>query len=210
MKPPTAEDLLADRRNNALIGWFLLIFLVLIVGEGVVDNDLDWALFVSAVLGICLIPPVAYRNPEVMLPWEVIAMAALPTFGRAIATFNLTSDLNMYLSVAALALIIVVELDLFTPVTLTLGFAIVLVVLTTLAAAGVWAVLRWQLDLWLGTEFLLESGVEDRVIHDELMVEFVYSAIGGILAAVTFEFYVRRRAAPERRIPEEVIDGEAS
>jgi hypothetical protein len=175
----------------------------------VLNSDLAWALFVSAVLGICLIPPVAYWNPEVMLPWEVVAMAALPTFGRAIATFNLTSDLNMYLSVAALALIIVVELDLFTPVTLTLGFAIVFVVLTTLAAAGVWAVIRWQLDMWLGTEFLLESGVAEAVVHDELMVEFVYSAIGGVLAAVIFEFYVRRRAAPERRIPEEVVDSEA-
>jgi hypothetical protein len=209
MEPPTAEDLLADRRNNAIIGWSLLLFLALVVGESVLNSDLAWALFVSAVLGICLIPPVAYWNPEVMLPWEVVAMAALPTFGRAIATFNLTSDLNMYLSVAALALIIVVELDLFTPVTLTLGFAIVFVVLTTLAAAGVWAVIRWQLDMWLGTEFLLESGVAEAVVHDELMVEFVYSAIGGVLAAVIFEFYVRRRAAPERRIPEEVVDSEA-
>jgi hypothetical protein len=204
METPTAEDLLADRRNNALIGWFLLIFLTLIVGESVFDNDLAWALFVSVVLGISLIPPVAFRNPKVMLPWEVIAMAALPTFGRAIATFNITSDLNMYLSVAALALIIVVELDLFTQVTLTLGFAIVFVVLTTLAAAGVWAVLRWQLDLWLGTEFLLVPGVEDRVIHDELMVEFIYSAVAGVLAALTFEFYIRRRATPERRVPDEV------
>jgi len=204
MDTPTAEDLLADRRNNALIGWFLLLFLALVVGESVFNNDLAWAVFVSVVLGISLIPPVAFRNPEVMLPWEVIAMAALPAFGRAIATFNLTSDLNMYLSVAALALIVVVELDLFTEVTFTLGFAIVLVVLTTLATAGVWAVLRWQLDIWLGTEFLLVSGVDDQVIHDEMMIEFVYSAVAGVMAALTFEFYVRRRAAPERRVPEEV------
>jgi hypothetical protein len=204
METPTAEDLLADRRTNALIGWFLLAFLALVVGESVLDSDLAWAVFVSVVLGISLIPPVAFRNPEVMLPWEVIAMAALPTFGRAIATFNLTSDLNMYLSVAALALIIVVELDLFTQVTLTLGFAIVFVVLTTLAAAGVWAVLRWQMDIWLGTEFLLVPGVDDRVIHDDLMIEFIYSAVAGVLAALTFELYIRRRATPKQRVPEEV------
>jgi hypothetical protein len=204
METPTAEDLLADRRTNALIGWFLLAFLALVVGESVLDSDLAWAVFVSVVLGISLIPPVAFRNPEVMLPWEVIAMAALPTFGRAIATFNLTSDLNMYLSVAALALIIVVELDLFTQVTLTLGFAIVFVVLTTLAAAGVWAVFRWQMDIWLGTEFLLVPGVDDRVIHDDLMIEFIYSAVAGVLAALTFELYIRRRATPKQRVPEEV------
>lgn len=209
METPTAEQLLADQRTNAVVGWLLLGFLALAVAESVVSTDRAWALFVSGVLVLCLVPPVAFWNVEVMLPWEVIGMAALPTFGRAIATFSLLSELTMYLSVAALALIVVVELDLFTPVTLTLGFAIVLVVLTTLATAGVWAVLRWQLDLWVGTSFFHGPGLDDEAVHDELMIEFVYSAVAGILAGVSFELYVRRLATPEQRVPPEVVEREA-
>lgn len=201
----SADKLLADSRTNALIGWMLMLFLAAIVTESVVSGDTAWAVFVGVVLLLCVLPPLVYRDTETMLPWEVITLAALPTFGRAIATFDLTSDLYLYLSVAALALIVAVELDLFTPVELTVGFAIAFVALGTIATAGAWAVLRWSMDLLLGTAFLIEPGVEDRVIHDQLMIEFLYSAAAGLLAGLIFELYFRRRLSPAERIPEEVL-----
>lgn len=204
MAERTAERLLADSRTNALIGWLLMLFLAAIVTESVVGGDRAWAVFVGSVLVLCILPPLLFRDPEAMLPWEVITLAALPTFGRAIATFDLTSDLYLYLSVAALALIVAVELDLFTAVELTVGFAITFVALGTIATAGAWAVLRWSMDLLLGTTFLLEPGVEEQVIHDELMIEFLYSAAAGLIAGVIFELYFRRWLSPDRRIPVEV------
>jgi hypothetical protein len=201
----SAADLLADQRTNALVGWFFLIFLGFVAGESFLDGDLQWGVFVLAVLALCAVPPVAFRDPEVMLPWEVIALAALPTFGRAIATFDPVTEFTVYVSVAALALVVAVELDLFTRVTMTGGFAIAFVALATLATAGVWAVFRWTLDLTLGTTTLLEPGVSDDTIHDELMVEFVYSALAGVLAGIIFEVYFRRWASP-KRLPEEVSE----
>jgi len=206
MASRAAEDLLADRRTNALVGWVLLVFLGAVATESVVTGDLAWAVFVAGVLALCTIPPFAFRDPEVMLPWEVIAMAALPTFGRAVATFELTSDLNVYLSVAALALIVAVELDLFSTVQLTVGFAIAFVVFATMATAGAWAVLRWSMDTVIGTEFLIVPGVDDQTILDDLMIEFLYSAAAGVVAGLVFELYFRRRASPADRIPEEVVD----
>lgn len=206
MASRTAEDLLADRRNNALVGWVLLVFLGAVATESVVTGDLAWAVFVAGVLALCILPALAFRDPEVMLPWEVVAMAALPTFGRAVATFELTSDLGVYLSVAALALIVAVELDLFSTVRLTVGFAIAFVVFATMATAGAWAVLRWSMDTVIGTEFLIESGVDDQTILDDLMIEFLYSAAAGLVAGLVFELYFRRRASPADRIPEEVVD----
>lgn len=200
----SADRLLADSRTNALIGWLLMLFMAAIVTESVVGGDTAWAVFVGAVLLLCIVPPLVYRDTETMLPWEVITLAALPMFGRAIATFDLTSDLYLYLSVAALALIVAVELDVFTTVELTVGFAIAFVALGTIATAGAWAVLRWSMDLLLGTTFLLEPGVEDRVIHDELMIEFLYSAAAGLIAGVIFELYFRRRLSSAERVPVEV------
>jgi small basic protein len=202
----SAERLLADSPNNALVGWLLLVFLAGVVAESLATGDLAWAVFVAGVLGLCIAPPIVFRDPEAMLPWEVIALAALPTFGRAVATFELTSDINVFLSVAALALIVAVELDLLTDVQLTVGFAIAFVVLATLATAGAWAVFRWSMDTVVGTQFLLKPGVDSQTVHDELMGEFVYSAVAGVLAGVVFELYFRRRASPGERVPPEVSD----
>lgn len=200
----SAEDLLTDQRINAVVGWLLVAALAAVAGESLLDGDLQWGIFVTGVLVLCLLVPVAFRDPAVMLPWEVVALAALSTLGRAVATFDPVSDLTVYISVAALALIVAVELDLFTGVRMTVGFAVAFVVLATLATAGAWALVRWVFDLGLGTNTLLAEGVDSQTVHDELMLEFVYSALAGAAAGVVFEIYFRRRQP--RRLPEEVTE----
>lgn len=198
--------MLADRRKNAYAGWLLVAFLASVAVGTLLGGDLVWAAFVAGVLTLAVVPPVAYRDWTVMLPWEVLAMAALPVIGRSLATVELTGDLAMYLSVAALALILAVELHTFTPVRMTYGFAVFFVVVTTMATAGLWAVTRWAFDLLIGTQFLLEPGVPESAVHDELMWEFVYSTVAGLLAGVVFELYFRRWADLTSRVPQEVSD----
>jgi hypothetical protein len=206
MAEQSAADLLADQRTNAVLGWLLVVFLGFVAAESAVTGDSSqWGLFVAGVLALCLVVPVSFRDPMVMLPWEVIALAALPTFGRSVATFGPAREFTLYVSVAALALVVAVELDLFTTVRMTVGFAITLVVFATLATAGLWALVRWALDLTLGTNTLLVDGVSDDTIHDELMIEFLYSAVAGLGAGVIFAGYFRRRQVPER-LPEEVTE----
>ena len=200
------EELLADRRTNAVVGWLFVVVLGLVAVESFVGGDIQWGIFVAGTLALCLVVPAGFRDPSLMLPWEVVALAALPTFGRAIATFEPITEFTVYVSVAALALVVAVELDLFTRVRMTVAFAIGFVALATLATAGVWAVFRWTLDLTLGTSTLLAPGVSNDTIHDELMVEFVYSALAGLFAGVVFEVYFRRWADP-KRLPEEVTEG---
>jgi hypothetical protein len=73
------------------------------------------------------------------------------------------------------------------------------VAIATMAVAGMWAVLRWTVDLWLGTGFLLDPALEPEAIERGLMLEFVASTVAGLLAGVVFEFYIRRRARVRRR-----------
>jgi len=131
-------------------------------------------------------------------------LAALPILGRAVATFDVSSQIATYLSVAALALIVAVELQTFTSVRMTPSFAIAFVVITTLAAAGIWAVARWSADIWLGTGFITALGPDEAAQERAVMLEFVASFIAGILAGLIFEFYVRRVARVKSRIPEGV------
>jgi len=193
--------LFSDGRYNAALGWLFAVALLGAAGGEVIAGDTLWAAFVAGVAILVVLPMIAYRNPLVMPPWEVIGLAALPVIGRAVASFQLTSDLATYLSVAAIALLVAVELHAFTSVRMTIGFAVLFVIVTTMATAGVWAVVRWLSDLWLGTGF----------IRDEtgLMWEFVNSTAAGIVGGIVFEFYFRRRARPDRRLPADVRDAVA-
>ena len=196
--------LLRTRRTNAVLSWLLIGLLVVAVGTSVFRDRLWWAAFALAVVVLALLPPLSLRNWQATLPWEVTGLAALPVLGRAFATVPITGQIATYLSVAAIALVVVVELHLFTPVRMTDGFAVAFVVVTTLAMAGIWAVVRWSSDILLGTTLLLAEGVPESEIEHALMVEFVASTVAGVVGGLFFAFYVRRQVRAAGRLPPEV------
>jgi hypothetical protein len=189
------DRVVEDERVNAAIGWALVAFLGLVVVESVLTGDLLWAGFAGVVAAVTLVPAASHRDWTVMLPWEVVLLAALPIVGRALATLVFTSRVAMYLSVAALALIIAVELHVFTTVEMTYWFAVLFVVVATIATAGVWAVVQWLSDAFLGTS----------LVHSEhrLMWDFVAATLVGGMAGVVFEWYFRRFARVGPRMPDQ-------
>jgi hypothetical protein len=209
------RDVVEDRRANALAGWLLVVFLVgLAVADFAAGNRL-WAGFALAVAVIAVIPAVAYRSHEAMLPWEVLVLASLPLLSRALVTgqridsITLTGRVSTYLAVAAVALILAIELDVFTPVRMNYTFAVFFVVVATMAAAGIWAVLQWLSDIYLGTALILDGRAE-HVIERALMWDFVAATLAGLLAGVVFELYFRRRARTARRLPPRVVPDDAA
>ena len=197
-------ELLRDARLNALLSWGVTLVVLLTATGSLLSGDLLWAVFAAAVAALIVIPPVAFRSPRTMLPWEVLTLAALPVLGRSLATFQVSSQIATYLSVAALALVVAVELHTFTSVRMSPTFAVAFVAITTMAVAGVWAAGRWSADIWLGTEFLHALGDTEEAIERAIMLEFVASTIAGVLAGIVFEFYVRRQARIAPRIPDHV------
>lgn len=189
--------LLTDRRLNAVASWLLVGFLAVVVAESLLDRDLLWAAFAATLAGLAAVPGVSYRDPRVTLPWEVLVLAALPVLGRSFATAPLTGALATYLSVAAVALVVAVELHTFTTVRMSPGFAVLFVVVATMATAGLWAVARWLADGWLGTTYLAGS---EAAVHARLMWEFTYSTAAGLVAGAVFEGYFRRHARVRDRV----------
>jgi hypothetical protein len=188
-----------SQRLNAVLGWLLVGVLVVGVGVNVLAGSVVWAGFVAAVAVLAVVPAVRYRDPLAMLPWEVLLVATLPVIGRALVIgqrvggVTLTGRVTTYLAVAAVALIVAVELDVFTSVRMNETFALVFVVVATTAAAGVWALVQWVSDLYLGTTLLLD-GRPERVVETELMWDFVAATGVGVLAGIVFEYYFHRRA----------------
>jgi len=203
-------DILTDARTNVALAWMLVGVFVLVAVESVLTDDLLWAVFAVFVAAVVVLPPLAARQVRRMPPWEVVLLAGLPVVGRAVASFQLTNTIATYLSIAALALLIAVDIHMFTSVEMSVGFAVLFVVVTTLAAAGLWALVRWGSDLYLGTELLLVPGpdgvlteADKAAIEEALMWEFVASGVAGLVAGLFFEGYIRRRARSDARIGEE-------
>jgi hypothetical protein len=203
-------DLLTDTRANLVLAWILVGMFALVAIESVLTADYLWAAFAVVVVLVVVLPPLATRQVQRMPPWEVVLLAGLPVVGRAVATLQLTSTLGTYLSIAALALLVAVDIHMFTTVRMNVGFAVLFVVVTTLAAAGLWALVRWGSDLYLGTELLLVPGPDGvltdadmAAIEEALMWEFVASGVVGLVAGLLFEGYIRRRSTSDARIGEE-------
>lgn len=200
------HGIVESRRLNALLAWLLVGFLAVAAGGNFLEGNFVWAGFVAAVAVLALIPAVRYRDPVTMLPWEVLLLAGLPVVGRALVVgqrvggVTLTGRVTTYLAVAAVALIIAVELDVFTPVRMNRAFALLFVVVATTAAAGIWAIVQWAADLYLGTSLLLD-GRPHPVIEQELMWDFVAATAAGLLAGLLFEYYFRRRSRARREVP---------
>ena len=196
--------LLRNGRLNALIAWVLVGVLTLVFIESVIDTDWLWVLFVAVTGAIVLFVPIIYREWRMMLPWELLLLALLPIVTRAVLGGEL-GTFAYYLSIAALALFLIVQLDMFTPLRLTHWFAVVVVVMTTMAAAAVWAIVRWNMDIYLGTTFLLDPGMDQVEANTQLMVEFAWVTAAGLVAGVLFDAYFRRRGRRLRRLLGRVV-----
>lgn len=183
--------ILENARLNAALAWLLAGVVVLSAAVNLLAGELLWAGFALALAGLAVVPAVAARSVRTMLPWEVLLLASVPLLARPFGGVG-TGSVATYLSVAAVALVIAVELHLFTPVEMTRTFAVVFVVVTTMATAGVWAVVRWLADIYLGTGFDLDERA--------LMLEFVASTAVGVGGGVVFEYYFRRFARATERL----------
>ncbi len=198
MSGTALSDLLSERRRNATIAWLLLGIAALAGIGGVIVTGPLWSVFAVVIVLLGLVPPVSFRSRYVMLPWEVLAVALLPLIGIALGAGRLSSPLVSYLAIAAVGLVIVVELDSFTSIQMSPGFAIVLVVASTMAASAIWAMLEWYVAIALDRSF--------ELTNDELMIEFIYAVFAGFVGGIIFRTYFRRYVTQGRRVPEEFED----
>jgi hypothetical protein len=178
------ERLFRDGNTNAMLSWPLVAVLAGVFLESALDVDYQWVLLTAVVGAIVLVPPLAYRDWRVMLPWELLVLALLPILARALLG-NTLGTFTTALSLAALALIVIVELHMFSQIRVTNWFAVVLVVMTTLASVGAWTIFRWNADRLLGTNYLVDN--------ETLMMEWLAVSLAGIVAGALFDGYFRRR-----------------
>ncbi|WP_423997022.1 hypothetical protein [Halorubrum trapanicum] len=189
-------ELVRDGRLNALAAWAMIAVLAGVLVGSALDYDLLSAVIVVGLGAVVLAPTAAARDWRAMLPAELVGLALLPVLVRAVFGGEL-GTFATYVAIAALALVIAVDLHMFTSLRLTHWFAVAFVVMATLATAAVWTVLRWNLDQRVGTAYL--------TTNDALMIEWIYVTLAGIAAGLLFDGYFRGRGRRLRRVIRRVV-----
>jgi len=196
----------AETDRNAALAWVSLLALGLATVAAAATGSYRWLAFSAFAVTVALVPAAAVRDPTVMPPWMLLAVVAVPPLDAAVLGASVAGGVAVYLAVAAVALLVVVELHLFTALRMNHPFAVGLVVLTTLAVAGAWNVVQWITDLTLGTEYLTGGRSADAA-NRAMMIDFLYAAVAGLLAGVVFDRYFQAGAG-ERDGPVDAEDGD--
>lgn len=168
------DESVISERTNALVGWVLVVSLFLGAIERLLVGEFVWSLFWVLLVALLSAPAVATRDWRAMVPWPLPGLAVLALVARGAGVYPESAG---YLSVVALALAVVVELDVFTPVEFSRRFAVVFAVLTTMAVEALWIIAQYYSDVWLETAFL---STQTELQEDIVAVSAVGFVVGGL------------------------------
>ncbi|WP_226023991.1 hypothetical protein [Halomicrobium salinisoli] len=177
----TFDGLIRNERVNAGIVWTLTGIVGLTAVESILTDALLWGGLGILVAGVIAAPAVVTGDWTVLVPWPLALVAALALITRTLSLFIEPAG---YVTVAALAQIVVAELDAFTSIDMTRRFAVAFSVLMTMAAQGVWAIAQFYSDQWLGTTLLRSER--------ELQWSFVIVTVVALIMGAAFEWYFKR------------------
>lgn len=168
------DNLITSEQLNAIVGWILTGLVAVVAIEGTLTNSFLWSGFSLLLAAVASVPALMTRDWTAMVPWPLLSVATVAVIVRAADVYPETAG---YLAIAALALVIVVELDVFTPVELGRRFAVGFGVLTTMAIEALWIIAQFYSDQWLGTAFLSS---QTELQEDIVIVTAVGFAVGGL------------------------------
>ncbi|SEW04174.1 hypothetical protein [Natrinema salifodinae] len=179
---------LDEPKRNAALAWCVTVALVVLAVNHGLSDAYRWFVFTWFAVAIALLPVAAFRDPYALPPWELLVLVLLPVADATVLGESPLTSVAVYVAVAAVALVATVETDRFTSVRMTHGFAVALVVLTTLAVAGAWNVAQWLTDVALGTSYILDGRSQDAA-NRAMMINFAYAALAGLVAGGLFGRY---------------------
>lgn len=179
--------------RNAILCWSAIGLLTgLALWQGF-DGSYRWFSLTGLALVLLIIPAIGLRDPYAMPPWELLVLVAIPVVDAALFDETVISPIAVYFAVAAVALIVVVDIHTYTAIRMDRLFTVVLVVLATLAVGATWNILQWVSDMTFGTAYLVGDRSQDAANH-AMMLDFLAATMAGFLAGVLFTGYLRRRS----------------
>lgn len=183
--------LIEDDRTNAVVAWVVICTLALAAAASVVLDEPVWSLLAGAAIAIAIVPAVVFQDLSVMPPWEVLVLMVLPTTSHFVTLPDTVADIAIFIAIVALSVLIAVELHVFSPVEMPPRFAAILVVLLTMATAGLWTIVQYTLDVFFGTA-LIEG-------QSQLMWDLIIATVVSVVGGPFFGYYFRRQTTERGR-----------
>lgn len=175
------DELASAERANAIVSWVTLGVVALGAAGSLLSDALLWGSLSLLFVGVASVPALVTRDPTAIVPWPLLAIAGVAVVA---GTIDVYPEIAGYLAVATFALLVVVEIDVFTRVELGRRFAVGFSVLATMAVEALWIVAQFYSDRWLGTEFV---STQTELQEDIVIVTAVGCALGGL-----FYWYLAR------------------
>lgn len=174
-------------QTNAVLGWMFVGLVCVGAIVGFVVGSPVWSLFAVCIVVAITFSAVSLRNWRALTPWPLVALSSVATLA---VLGGLYRERAVFLTFVAVALVIVIQLQVYTDVELSGRFAIFFAVLVTMALEAIWIVAQSLSDTLLGTR-LIESQVQ-------LQWQIVYVTGIAVLVGLLYrvlEGNIRLRAA---------------
>lgn len=178
--------LVEDAHLNAVLAWIIIGVLLLAAVVSAFVGKPVWAVLPVATVVLALIPTVAFRDTSTMVPWEVLVLSVPPTITHFVTLPDILTDIATFVAVVAVALLVAVEFHIFSPVEMPPVFAVVFVVLLTMATAGLWTIIQYASDSFLHTTLITSQ--------TSTMWDLVIATAVSVLAGPIFGVYFRAQA----------------
>lgn len=178
------EWFVRDSRINAAIAWLLVVALVGVAITAFLEFSLVRMALAAVSAFVAIAPALAGRTWTRTVPWPLLLVCTLP-IAAGVLGVGFVADFVTGLSIAALGMLVVAALQSTGTVRMTPNFAVVFVVLVTMATAGFWAVGSTASAQYLGTSFV--------ETNDDLMIIFTAATLAAFVAGGLFYVYFRRQ-----------------
>lgn len=154
--------------------------MIVAAAESFLTKAFLWGGFTLLVVAVVSLPATTTRDWLAMVPWPLLSLAAIAVVAKALHVYpEIAGDL----AIAALALIVVINLDVYTSVELSRRFVVVFCVLTTMALEALWIIVQFYSDSWLGTGFLRsQTELQENIV--------VVTAVGFAVGALFYWYFM--------------------
>jgi len=184
---------------EAELSWICSLVLFFCTVYNLLKLDMLWVAFGVAAISLYILPVVSMRDPFKALPWEMALLLSAPVllhitvsshaFSENLAFWDDLSSLAFAFSLSTLGFLLTIELHMYTEVRMNRAFAVMFVIVFTLAVSGFWQVGEYFGDQIYGTHY--------QGTNDDVMKGFLWTLVGGILMGTVYDLYLR--AMPDRR-----------
>lgn len=185
---------------EAELSWISTLVLFYSTVYMVLNLDILWVAFGIAAMSLYVLPIISTRDPFRALPWEMTVLLSAPMLlhvsegSRAlmehVGWWNDLTSLAFAFSLTTIGFLLTVELQLYTGVRMNRPFAVFFVVMFTLAVSGFWGLGEFVGDVVNGTHRLASNS--------QVMKDFVWSLVGGIMMGFVYNLYIRAMSEKRR------------